>query len=184
MTLTEEELKARLDNPRNLANRFSKATTAQKHKEDKVTVIDKRKIGSHKDRVDLTVEERTLAVAMNRAGLATTRELGPIFGVSQMAISNGNTGKAKVDEERLALLDRQMGVVRDAALDRLMDSLGLLSKEKMESCKPKELSDIAANMGKVIEKTLPKAQRDGAQMNVIVYAPEQKTEKAYRVVEG
>ena len=70
---------------------------------------------------------------------------------------------------------------QDAAVDRLMDALGLLTVDKMDSCDAKDLSGIAANMAKVA--ATGRAANGGATMNVIVYTPNQKKLDDYNVVD-
>jgi len=84
--------------------------------------------------------------------------------------------------KELIKIEQTIVEVKDRALDRLMHTLGLLTDDKLSGCSAKDLSVIASNMGRVVERTSPKEERpDG--LTFIIYAPELKQERAYDVVE-
>lgn len=101
------------------------------------------------------------------------------FDVSQPVVSYAFTGK-NLDDDGKARLQVRKSEVQDKALETLMTTLGLISKEKLEECKAVELSSVASNMSKVVEKM---EGRQGQNNNVLViYAPKQKTEKDFETV--
>ena len=123
----------------------------------------------------------TLGNQENQRGVAKA------FGVSQgrvSQLSNGHSGtNVLMNEDLKSRVDNQMKRVRDRAVDKLMDAMGLMSDEKMEDEDAKDLSIIAANMSKVVTSTLPKEDSIVNQQQIIIYAPETQTAEFYEVKE-
>lgn len=205
MFLTQEQAKIRLNSENNLANKFSKIepvrATFNPSSSDQVseelakepteeplnsisstqhTVTEKVITLPGKNRINLTKEERTNIALESRLGTETQLELARAHDITPLAVHNIHTGKVKgIDEARV---ERMINSVKDRALDRLMASLGLLNDDKLSGCSAKDLSVIASNMGRVVEKIQPKEiQADN--INFIIYAPELKQERAYETVE-
>jgi len=72
--------------------------------------------------------------------------------------------------------------VRELALDKLMQALGLMDDDKFERASLKELSTVARDMSRVVESTSPRDQRTPA-MQIIIHAPSQKSEDSYLTVD-
>lgn len=70
---------------------------------------------------------------------------------------------------------------RDLALKRLLSTLGFMDEERLAKASLKDLTNVASAMSKVIDKSMP--QDKGSGVTLVVYAPEIKTESAYRVIE-
>jgi hypothetical protein len=81
-----------------------------------------------------------------------------------------------------AAIDEALEAARNKALDKLMLSLGLLTEEKIEPLKAKDLASVANSMANVVMKTLPQASPQG-QINLVIYSPEIRSEKAFEVIE-
>ena len=77
--------------------------------------------------------------------------------------------------------------VEEIALTRLMDALGLLTIDSMIGEKPKDLSIIASNLSRVHKNLKPDsvsgATAPGAQVQVTIYAPQQRSIQDYEVLE-
>lgn len=71
--------------------------------------------------------------------------------------------------------------VRELALDKLMLSLGLMTEEKLDNASLKDLSIVAANMSRVVEKTSPKESSEN--IKLVIYAPTLRSEKSYGEIE-
>lgn len=168
MFITEEQARERLNNKENLANRFNI--------EERVIKLPGKKEGSK----NLSVEERTDIAIEARLG-EKVEIVAQNHKVAEITTAKIKTGRdsGQIDESRVA---ETIGQVRDKALDRLMHSLGLLDNDKLSGCNAKDLSIIASNMGRVIEKTQPKEQQANS-VNVIIYAPELKKETAFDSIE-
>jgi hypothetical protein len=63
-----------------------------------------------------------------------------------------------------------------------MASLGLLTDDKLTGCSAKDLSTIASNMGRVVEKIQDKVETPD-NINFIIYSPELKQERAFKTIE-
>lgn len=109
----------------------------------------------------------------------TESEVALAFGSSQRAVSHAFTGD-RLSEESKERITARRSKAQEVALDKLMDTLGLINNEKLEECSAKDLSIIAGNMSKVVDHMDNKSVMNS---NVLViYAPKQKTESEYEVV--
>ena len=170
MFLTDEQARARLDSEKNLANKFKSS----------IVTVDERTIKlPGKNKINLTSNVRTEIAIRSRLG-ESREELAEEKSISPITVTNIKKGHTKgIDEKKV---ESAIAEVRDKALDRLMASLGLLSDDKLTGCSAKDLSVIASNMGRVVEKTHPKSEAPD-NINFIIYAPELKQEKSYEVIE-
>jgi DNA-binding XRE family transcriptional regulator len=166
MLVDNDEADARLSSPLNLANRFSIRHELLKGK------------GRPDKKENLTQDERDEIAVRARAGENQTK-LAKEFGISQPSISHIERGKSKTDEVKV---EKALNHVRDRALSRLMSSLGLLTDDKLSGCSARDLSLVAANMSRVVEKTIPKENTQSG-INLIIYSPELKRESGFKVVE-
>jgi hypothetical protein len=132
---------------------------------------------------NLTEEQRDLIA--NTPG--STRELGIAFGIAQQTVSQIKSGRVgghppnRAREEKVK--ERRLDA-EDVALQKLMKSLNLLDEEKMADASAKDLSIISRNMAAVSSSLRDKnAGPEGNNINITVYAPEQKREDKYKVVD-
>lgn len=190
MFLTNEQARARLGSEKNLANRFAKnpdgldpdkltEQVTQEVNETNSTIITERVISlPGKKGINLSSEVRTEIASRARLG-ESQPSLAQEFNITQANVSSIERGKTKgVDEARV---EETINFVKDRALDRLMASLGLLTDDKLSGCSAKDLSLIASNMGRVVEKIQTK-EHTPDNINFIIYAPELKQEKSYETV--
>lgn len=166
MLLTEEQLEERLKSENNLANRFSGG---------QVVTLPRR--GKKDGERDLTVEERTEIATRARIGI-DPKEIASEFNTTVGNVSSIKHGNARINESEV---ESRIEKVRDLALERLMTSLGFMTNDKLEKCSAKDLSTIAANMSRAVEKTGPREGNNNTQ--VIIYAPEIRKETSFKVVE-
>jgi hypothetical protein len=196
MFLSEEQVRARLSSEKNLANRFKQSQEISRTPErispaiaseepDRVTeepdyqVTEKSILLSGKNRINLTKDERTEIAIRSRTG-EDQINIARAHGITQAAVSYIERKKVQgIDEKRV---EEITGVVRDRALERLMASLGLLTDDKLSGCSAKDLSLIASNMGRVVEKIAPPSVAEN-QINFIIYSPELKQERAFKTIE-
>lgn len=173
MFLEESQARERLNSENNLANRFGNS------KAPVVTIREEVLKTPGKKTPELSVNTRTEIATRARLG-ESPEALSKEFGTNRANIShikNGHT--AGINEEKV---ERTLTPIRDKALERLMASLNLLDDDKLSGCSAKDLSVIASNMGRVVEKTMPKSESPD-RVNLIIFAPEQKHERSYQVVE-
>ena len=172
MFLTKEQAEKRLSSENNLANRFN---SSQVEITEKVIQLPGKKPGS----INLEKEVRNEIAIRARLG-ETQVSLAKEFKVITPTVSSIERGKVKgIDEDKV---EKAINEVRDRALDRLMHSLGLITDDKLSGCSAKDLSVIASNMGRVVEKVTPKTEGPD-NINFIIYSPELKKEQAFDVVE-
>jgi predicted transcriptional regulator len=107
------------------------------------------------------------------------REIAKAFEVSQPAVSYAFNGK-NLNSEGVSRLSSRKSEAQEKALDRLMDALDLMDEDKLSKCKAVDLSAIASNMSKVVEKMEGKANTTN---NVLViYAPKQRDESDFETI--
>jgi transcriptional regulator with XRE-family HTH domain len=182
MNLDPKSAQERLSSNRNLANRFGKPDQSVSENsagvgESSVEVV-KFRDTSREGKPNLPVFVRTTMAILAEGEPQSS--VAKEFGVSQMTVSKAKNGKTKTDRSEI---DMVRNAVQDKALERLMVSLNLINDDKLSSSSAKELSGIAANMAKVVDRTAPKGQLDGANVQLLVYAPQIKAEDNYRVIE-
>ena len=171
--ITEDKVKERLESPNNLANRFSITPP--------VKVVEKRGVGMPHGKKILPTFIKNTMVIMDRGGVKQ-REIGKEFDVSQGAVSSIATGKTHYDHEQVG---RKLGVMRDLALEKLMDTMGLISEDKLIKVDAVGLSKIAQNLANVVKVTLPKEDKmgNGGSIQLTVYAPQLAMERDYEVID-
>ena len=176
MFLTESQAEERLRSEKNLARRFGPEKEIEP---TRATITEVTPLSRGRNKVALSEEVRTEIAIRARAG-ETQTELAEEFSLVPSTIHCIEKGKTKgIDEKKV---DADLDIVKDKALDRLMVSLGLLTDDKLSGCSAKDLSVIASNMGRVVEKIQPKAEQPD-NINFIIYTPELKQERAFQVVE-
>jgi transcriptional regulator with XRE-family HTH domain len=186
MLLTEDQAQERLNSSNNLANRFSNGKVVEVEESENGTESEEIRIQEillkrpkRTGVAGLSVEQRDEIALRARAGEHQS-SLAEEFGISQPNVSYIESGKTKgISEDKV---NKQVAAVQDKALQRLMSALNLLDEDKLSGCSAKDLSTIASNMGRVVEKTLPKTPETD-RINLVIYAPELKPEKSYKTVE-
>lgn len=160
----EDEALERLGSPQNLVNRI--------HNPVVVKELHSNRNGSKG--IPPMVQE-LIGVA---ATLTTQREAADSFGVSQpMArlyehgMTKGSKGVApKVQESH------------DAAIDAMLSAIKAIPDRIPNVKKATDLSTIAANMARVVEKTTPKELEGKSNVQVIFFSPRIKDESEYETV--
>lgn len=111
------------------------------------------------------------------------------FGVTRGDVNRYSQGKVgatttRVDEELRAKIDSNLGIVQEKASDKLLKALDLLTTEKLAGEKPRNIASIARDLSAVIDRARPKNETNVLNAQVIVYAPQQREEKSYEVIEA
>lgn len=193
MILTDEAAKARLNSPNNLANRFGRGpnpvTESQPSLEESnegpaplpnaIEIRKQTRPGNPGYR--LPNEVKTTIAILGRAGVPQ-RELAKQFGTTQGEVSFIERGKSKgVDE---SIVDKRLASVHSSALDKLTAAVLGITEDKLANTKAGTLSSIARNLASVVEKTAPRQAIDpNAGPQIIIYAPEIKSEASYKTIE-
>lgn len=73
--------------------------------------------------------------------------------------------------------------IHEAALEKLLLTLGLLTVEDISTHDAVDKSKIAANLSRIVEKTSEKTAETSSQINIVVYSPQQRSESQFSVVD-
>lgn len=161
MIVDEEKVLERLNSPDNLVNK-----------------LEVRPMYTNRNgRGNLTPMVQTLAVTLGE--LDTQKAAGEVFGITQQSVSYLKNDGKNVDR---SFVKSKVADVHEKALDAMIDSIELLKPKLKDVKKAVELSAIASNLGRVIEKTSPKEANNQTNVKVVVYAPTQKSEEQYEEV--
>jgi hypothetical protein len=193
MILTKEQVAARVNSEKNIVN-----------KQTNIVVF---KDGlNHKGRGDsknLTHEDRVnIGVLANLAGNDLTAE---VFDISPNTARHLRTGQelvyepGKRDEPRSiqsqelqeaikTRLDNAKLTIEEKAAQKLLESMGLISTEKMENCSAKDLAQITNQMSQVVRNISGGSRgqdkgNGGASVKVVVMKPKTSSEDSYDVIE-
>lgn len=171
MQIDAEELQRRLDSPRNLINHL-------------------RPNADRKPRAaNLTEQERDTIAELSIKHDIPQVEIAEAYGIAESTVSatvTGNIGGRPAAPERAAKRNSLQDEAKDTALTKLMLALGLIDAEKMLECNAKDMSAIAANMAKVHASLSNASQLQaaaGTNVQINIYAPEQKVESKYKVID-
>lgn len=120
------------------------------------------------------------------AKLSTSRAAAQEFGVAHATAANYANGKVsqRADGDLQAQIDSRIQTVQDVALTKMMVALNLLDEDMMQNKTGVNVSNIAANMGRIVEKTTKKVEQINQGTQVIIYAPQVRSEEKYEVIEG
>lgn len=194
MIISDEEAQGRLDSSENLASRL-------------VEVRKIREGGRRLGNTNVPPALRSLIGSIAVQGEENQSDIARAFGVSQPSISgyaNGLIGDRreseieeaieKVEErkqETAKLPDSSLDEAHQMALNVMMKSLTglgekLADEEIMKSMKPKEVSRIASDMSKIVSVATGQDKQSSVVNNtkVIVYAPQQRKETSYEIIDA
>ena len=127
-------------------------------------------------------EVRDTAVALHNMGVKN-QEVADRLGIEYQDVANYAHNR-KVGKGKLKLDPSEaMDDVRQAALNKLMCAMGLITEEKLDKLKAPALAHIANQMSAIVERTMPKEQANDNRVTLVVYAPQVKEESSFKVVE-
>ena len=158
----------RVKSPDNLVNKLIE------RRKTEVSIEHRKMTGENSQRFPPMIQK----LAMETARVTTQENAAATFGMTQENISyleNANTPKA-----RAARLDveRSTNGVHSLALDAMLESISLLKPKLQGVIKATDLSTIAANLGRVVEKTTPKIEQQN-NIKVVLFQPVMKGEESY-----
>jgi hypothetical protein len=118
------------------------------------------------------------------AHISGNRRSAEAFGMSgqqAMNIKKGHSGGKELQKR----IDESLGRVRDIALEKLTESLGFISPEKLEKASVRDLASVAKDMATVVEKSAPSHEKTphvGVQFQIMTVEP-YKDESRYKTIE-
>lgn len=184
MIFTEQEVDIILNNPKNLVNQFERDNNCNLIIKEKV--YNDTNVGQKR----LTTEERVLIGTMARAGLGSTKDIAKEFDIDADTVSNYKAGRTtftshpdfkpnpELEEKILGKLD----IVQERAIELLLNSIGVITPEKLAKLNAKDASVVASNASKIVQNCAPQVMNDN-RIQVVMYAPKQKELKDYEEVE-
>ena len=123
----------------------------------------------------------------------TGKELAQTFDISQSSVAayqHGATSTATYDRPAPALKEvvnrKRERITRKSnrALIRVLDKMDSDEFDaKLDACKATELSTVAANLSRVVEKVQPKDDTNIKQQNIIFYAPTPLKTDTFEVID-
>lgn len=164
------------------------ARAAQTQARDTVRIVDRapgRPVGASEVPLATKALVGTLANLESQSNI----ELAADFGLSKDQVSAFKNGKStvngQVNPDLKEKIDDNLGQVRDAAADILMQTLGLLTPERIQSIqKVKDVTAVAKDMSTIIRNATPQsAQGNGPQNIIQIINHGQRSEDSYEVVE-
>lgn len=169
MIINEEEALSRVNSPDNLTNKL---------KDIKSNIIVERLPQSDGPR---NIPPKVQQIIGVTSALTSSRDAAAAFGVSHPMANNYANGETKATKNVVA---ERVATAHENALDAMLSSIALVKDRLADpdlKIKPTDLSKIAADMGRVIEKTSPK-EGTGTRVQVLVYAPRMKSESEFEEI--
>ena len=92
--------------------------------------------------------------------------------------------RASPNSEAFIRATERLDEVRDIALGKLILAVNSMTDDKFKNADLKELSTVAANLSRVVDKSLPQ-DSDGSQgqTNIVIYAPQLSDESQFKTME-
>lgn len=124
---------------------------------------------------------------------STQKKLAEVFNISESSVSayqHGATSTSTYDKPNDRLKEvvntrrERIGRKSSKALMNVLDKMNDESfDEKLNKCKATELSVVAANLSRVVEKTSTKSEQQNVQNNIVFYAPTPLKSDAFEVID-
>jgi hypothetical protein len=128
-------------------------------------------------------------IASDAINGASAASVSDAYGVSESSVSaykNGATSTTTYHEGRGELkdyVDMTRDRIKSKAQNKLLLALKHMTEDKIKEVKPIELSTIAANMSRVVEKMTPRNEGPTVQNNIVFYSPKQISKENYETVD-
>jgi|SRR5271157_2016787 len=176
MKIDQQEMERRLNSNKNLANKFPPSAAGKVPVEFPKENIKVVPIEPEKRVSPANTNTRILAGTLAKQQPA--REVATALNLTIDQVYKAKTTRnPAVANGRDAAINR----VQELALEKTIQALGLMTDEKFFNANLKDLSIVAANMSRIIEKTSDRENSTSIQL--VVYTPEQRTEKSYKVLD-
>lgn len=176
MQLNEEQAKERLASPDNLANRLAAFRAGRKKvlDENVLSVSAGRQLPRLPDEVKQEIVERAAS------GTERQKDIAVEYGITQADVSYLKRSSNERERESASALEKS---IKDQACEKMMLAMGLITQEKLEKLKVRDLSNVSTAMAKVLNVVAPKNANQAPLVNLVVYAPEVRDEKSFKIVE-
>lgn len=159
MILTDAQAEERLSSPHNLANKIE-------HLRCGIT---------GRTCTPIPEQDRRQIAVLDALG-EKQKDIAVVFNTTQASVSN-IANESEMQQHRTDAV----APIKEKALERLMSSLNLLTNDKLENAKAKELASVAVSMAKVSE--LGREVNDQSNVTVNIYAPQLREEHHFKTIE-
>lgn len=96
---------------------------------------------------------------------------------------DGKTRPAELPQPTRELISKVIDKAQETAALKLVEALELITPEKLENAKVRDISGVAADMARILEKTRPQNPTQ-AQNQILIYAPRTRDEDSFEVIVG
>ncbi len=175
------ELKKQLTSKKNLLNSESVTPEVRKIKDGKAQV------GNRTGAKGIPPFMREMIAVSAKAHGST--ETAKAFGVHRNTANGYAHGKVgghngRTDKELISKIEDMKERVADAALQKLMSAVGLITEEELAVAKVGTKASVASSLAGVVDRV---TRKDKAEINVnagvIVYAPSQREERDFPTIQ-
>lgn len=202
MELNEKQAKQRLAAPNNLANRLAEFRKQKKLQLDEdggtLEVRPARQLPRLPTAVRSEIADKVLT------GYYTNEDLAKDYGVSAATISRIRSQVEELERQDAEEFERKLvaedptyvpraaraietekldSQIKQAAIDKMMLAMGLITQERLEKMKATDMANVAASMAKVHETFSPRQNAQAAAINLVIYSPEVRAEESYKTIE-
>lgn len=180
MELTKEQAESRLRSPNNLANKLEQFRNQRKVVNDIFSPTININPGRQLPR--LPDEAKKEIVNLANSGTQKQSDIARHFGVTQAAVSYLKRAAEDCQDaaKTNAELEREASV-RSLAIDKMMLAMGLITEEKLAKMNAEKLA-YTANQLATVHKCSTE-QQSKPLVNLVVYAPEVRSEESFKVIE-
>lgn len=194
MFISEDDAARRIESESNLINKIGGETEGPSDEESAALIEEYLRVtpkrGRRHGQQNLSTETRAMVAVTTRVAGGPAAEAA--FGVGAKHAYDVNQGfrgqKAREDGKRdfdlVTRTQEVIGEVHETAAERLLQAVGLVTKEKLATVnKMTDLTKVARDLASIVEKTAPRVEHDDKTVHFHVWAPPQKDEKDYEVVD-
>lgn len=178
--MTNEEVEARVNSESNVLVKLGKAHGLGGNN------YNHSDAGRKEGTKDLSPFMRELIAAATQMGTATS--VAKDFSVSKAHAHNLKNGYiTRSNGKSTELLEKKgeiLGEIREKASDLIMETLGLVTPEKLRSVdKATDLTKIAKDLSTVVEKATPERGVPSNQTNILIYSPGSRDLKNFETID-
>jgi hypothetical protein len=197
MFIDEDELHSRLTTNQNLVNQIAERRSPSLNnainsasEPRPLFEIDRCGSGRTPGAVNRTTDEREAIGTLGH--IHGIPETAAVTGASPSQVHSYMNGynssqRRNHNAELEAGVKKNVGRIRDAAIDRMLSSMNLITDDKLKDVKKAtDLATIAATLGKVAQLGIPRndpTPSNDNRVQIVVYAPAIKDEERYETVD-
>lgn len=198
-TITPEDADRRLNGEGNLATKFRPSHNPVESREEALARWEERKRAREAEtsepveaevevvedlgpRAKMDDQERYNVIMAAIASGRTQAEIAREFGLSESTVSRlvrGERGSPELQHR----VDEKVHKISDAAIDRVLAAVNVITDDKLAKSSPKEAASVAKDLTTVIEKISNRHKKDNSGTKVIIVRPQLGEIDDYEVVQ-